>query len=233
MSIPKIHIRPSSWRDKGRFSFGRIVNWTIPRRIHEGLAVLGQKSLVPAFESARAKVEKDAGKKIEHTAVSQGQQSVLLAAIAASEEMGEPIIEIGSFRGITTRAIALATKREVVAVDPYIGEGGHQVDLDYFREHTAGLQNVTLLRNASDPAFREWGERPISFVFIDAIHEYLHAWFDFTAWGSLVKPGGFVAFHDVDQFAGVNRACQKLLRECPEWQPWGYAPNIGVFRRVE
>jgi len=172
----------------------------------------------------------DHGTGLEHSAVTSTQLQNLLLAVQASESSSAPIVEIGSFRGGTTRHLASATSREVVAVDPYLGEGGHEKDLAYFRENTSGLTNVRHLRETSDSAFAAWGDVQVSMVFIDAMHEYLFAWYDFAAWGSLVHPGGFVAFHDVDQFPGVNRVIQKILRECPEWKPWAYVPNLAIFQ---
>jgi predicted O-methyltransferase YrrM len=226
--IPK---SPSLWRNRSRWNVARFWNWTVQRRLHEFTSRRVQRSLVPVFVASGARVTQEPGGGLPHTAVTENQLSVLLAAVADSEAMGSPIVEIGSFRGITTRALASATKRTVVAIDPYLGEGGHERDLALFREHTEGLTNVRHIREVSDAAFNSWSGEPISLVFIDAIHEYLHAWYDFAAWGSLVAPGGFVAFHDVDAFPGVNRVCQRLLKECPQWKAWAYAPNIAIFQR--
>jgi len=198
------------------------------------MAWLGHRSLIPAFTKAGATMTAEAGQNLDHTSVTSTQMDALVRAVQASQQMSGPIIEIGSYRGVTTRNLALsaASGREVVAIDPYLGEGGHDHDLRYFEEHTANLANVRHIPATSDAAFAAWGGVPISMVFIDAIHEYLHAWYDFAAWGSMVVPGGFVAFHDVDKFHGVNRVIQKILRECPEWKPWAYAPNIAIFQRA-
>lgn len=222
---------PSLWRNRSRWNIARVWNWTIRRRLHEYASRRVQRSLAPVFAAAGARVTQEAGSGLPHTAVTEKQLEMLLAAVADSESMDSPIVEIGSFRGVTTRALASATKRTVVAIDPYLGEGGHEKDLGLFREHTAGMANVRHVREVSDAAFASWSGDSVSLVFIDAIHEYLHAWYDFAAWGSLVVPGGLVAFHDVDAFPGVNRVCQRVLKECPQWKPWAYAPNIAIFQR--
>lgn len=223
---------PSSWRDRSRWSPQRLFLWTLPRRFHEFAARLFFTPLSPLFEKAGATVSDSAGDPLNHTSVTTAQLDLILRALAQSESLSSPVIEIGSYRGITTRAMANATKREIIAVDPYLGDGGHPKDLALFEAHTAGLENVRMLRAASDPAFESWGDQPVSFVFIDAIHEYSHAWYDFAAWGSLVPSGGMVAFHDVDLFPGVNRIILKILRQYPEWKPWGLAYNIAIFRRA-
>lgn len=222
---------PSEWRNQSPWSPRRLLQWTLVRRYHETLARFSAISLAPVFTTAGARVLADSGDRMDHTAVTTGQLNLLLEGVRATESLAFPLVEIGSFRGITTRALAGATRREVVAIDPYVGDGGHPKDLRLFEEHTQGLANVRLIRQPSDPAFESWGQQPVSLMFIDAIHEYVHAWYDFAAWGSLVPTGGIVAFHDVDAFPGVNRVCQKILRHHPEWKPWGYAPNIALFQR--
>ncbi|QIF03899.1 class I SAM-dependent methyltransferase [Roseimicrobium sp. ORNL1] len=224
---------PSLWRNRSRWNVARFWNWTLRRRLHEFIAKQNQRELAPVFTAAGAQVTKEAGSSLPHTAVTEGQLKTLLAAVAASNSIDAPIVEIGSFRGVTTKALAAATQRTVVAVDPYLGEGGHEKDFALFREHTGGMTNVRHVRDVSDSAFTSWNGEPVSLVFIDAIHEYLHAWYDFAAWGSLVAPSGFVAFHDVDAFPGVNRVCQRVLKECPQWKPWAYAPNIAIFQRCD
>lgn len=232
MSRPSIPSPPSNWRDVPAWKPARLFRWTLPRRYHEIMARLAPANLAPVFTAAGARVSLGRGDALEHSAVTTGQLDLLLAGVTATEEIDAPIVEIGSYRGITTRAMARSTQREVWAVDPYLGDGGHPRDLVFFEQHTAGLPNVKMLRMSSDKAMTSWGAKPVSLVFIDAIHEYVHAWYDFAAWGSLVPTGGIVAFHDVDAFPGVNRVCRKILQSCPEWRPWGYAPNIALFQRA-
>jgi predicted O-methyltransferase YrrM len=223
---------PSAWRSCSLWSPRRLWQWTLPRRYHETVARLRFTRLMPVFETAGAKVIATAGDPLPHTAVTTHQLDLLLSAVAATSSLAHPIIEIGSFRGITTRALAGATDRQIIAIDPYLGDGGHPKDLALFETHTAGLANVRLIRAASDSAFESWDGGLVSLVFIDAIHEYVHAWYDFAAWSSRVPAGGIVAFHDVDQFPGVNRVILHLLQRHQEWTPWGYAPNIALFQRV-
>jgi predicted O-methyltransferase YrrM len=223
---------PSSFKKVSRLNLSRLLFWTMPRRYNEIMSVITQKKLAPYFQRVEALVHIEAGGSIEHTSVKQNQLAVLLAAVKGTEHMKDPIIEIGSFRGVTTSALARATSREVVAVDPYIGEGGHPKDLVFFEKHTEGLANVRLVRRCSDTGFADWCNASASLVFIDAIHDFANTWYDFAAWSRLLPSGGMVAFHDVDQFPGVNRVCQRILKRHPEWVPWAYAPNIAIFKRL-
>lgn len=163
--------------------------------------------------------------------MSVNQRRLLLEAVAACEGLPYPIVEIGSYRGTTTQALATATHRQVFAVDPYVGDGGHGHDMEKLRQRTGHLPNVTHLHMASGSAFETFPHAHISMVFIDAIHEYLHARFDFYAWSSLVAEGGFVALHDSDQFAGVNRLCRHILNTEPHFHPWAHAPNMVIFQK--
>lgn len=224
---------PTKYRDLPRYHLSRLFNWTLPRRFFESLAIVRQQDLAPPFGKLGEFVSSERGCRLEHTSVTSAQVEMLLNAVRASKHLSAPIIEIGSFRGVTTRSLALEAgpEKEVIAVDPYLGEGGHDKDFGYFRQHTSDLPNVRHIKATSDHGFKLWGNAPVSMVFIDAMHEYLHAQYDFEAWGSLIEPGGFVAFHDVDQFPGVNLLCQKILTKRPEWRPWAYAPNIAIFQR--
>src|SRR5689334_3642164 len=61
----------------------------------------------------------------DSTSVTPTQMRHLLQAVSATESMaGTVIVEVGCFRGVTTRCLALATSRTVIAVDPYEGYGG-------------------------------------------------------------------------------------------------------------
>ena len=60
---------------------------------------------------------------------------------------------------------------------------------------------VTPVRSYSHEALNRWrelaGGRPIDFIFIDGSHEYAAILRDFEMAMPLVKPGGWIAFHDV------------------------------------
>ena len=136
----------------------------------------------------------------------------LLHALALTEPFaGTVVVEVGSCRGETTRCLAQATARTVVAVDPYSGYGGAEAELDQFQRRIAGLDNVVLERTTSGAARAALGRtRPGELaLFIDAVHDYVNTSFDIATWSPLLVPGGILALHDTDQevFAGTRRAC--------------------------
>jgi hypothetical protein len=144
-----------------------------------------------------------------NTSVTPLQMQHLLGALAMTERLaGTVVVEVGSFRGETTRCLARATARTIVAVDPYSGYGGAEAELDHFRHQVAGLANVVLERTTSGAAARDWRHGPVGFLFIDAVHDYVNTSFDIATWGPMLVPGGILALHDTDQeeFAGTRRA---------------------------
>jgi hypothetical protein len=120
----------------------------------------------------------------QHTAVEPIELQHLLAAVAAEKQQNPApvIVEIGAYRGVTSRCLALeAAPGQVFCVDPFIGYGGWEQDLAIFQKNTAGLANVTHLRQTSGQASRAWSAQPIDLVFIDAVHDYVNTRFDIAA----------------------------------------------------
>jgi predicted O-methyltransferase YrrM len=149
----------------------------------------------------------------QNTSVTPLQMQHLLHALAMTETQAAPlagtvVVEVGSFRGETTRCLARGTSATIVAVDPYGGYGGAEAEYAHFRGRTAGLENVVLERTTSGAAARRWRHGPAGLLFIDAVHDYVNTSFDIATWSPLLVPGGILALHDTDQevFAGTRRA---------------------------
>jgi hypothetical protein len=145
----------------------------------------------------------------QNTSVTPLQMQHLLHALALSDRFTDTVVvEVGSFRGETTRCLARATARTVIAVDPYSGYGGAEAELGLFRHRVAGLKNVILERATSGAAARNWRHGPVGLLFIDAVHDYVNTSFDIATWSPLLASGGVLALHDTDQeiFAGTRRA---------------------------
>lgn len=152
---------------------------------------------------------------LEDTAVTRRQLAYLRHAIAAAERTtGTVAVELGAFRGATTRQLASSTALRYVVVDPYVGYGGGEQDLAAFQARMVGLSNVEHLRMTSGSAARSWRHGPIGFLFVDAVHDFVNTSFDLAAWSPLLAPGALVAMHDTDAyaFAGTRVAAWRFAR---------------------
>ncbi len=167
-----------------------------------------------------------------NTSVTPPQMQHLLHALAATEHLADTVIvEVGSFRGETTRCLARASSRRIVAVDPYSGYGGAEEDLAQFLRRVDGLDNVVLERATSGAAARAWRHGPASLLFIDAVHDYVNTAFDIATWSPLLVPGGILALHDTDQeiFAGTRRAAFEALCE-ERFELLAHPANLTLLR---
>ncbi len=181
-----------------RLNFERYV---IPRMERPGLPP------APDFDSSQ-------------TAVVSEHIQYLLAGLSFTERFAQSVVvEVGSFKGVTTNCLAQATQRTLVAVDPYFGYGGTEDEFLVFKENTKNCSNVLLLRKTSGQAWREWSHGAISMIFIDAMHDYVNVSFDLAAWGQKLLPGGLIAVHDTANpaFAGCRRAAYNTLKTMGLW----------------
>jgi len=174
----------------------------------------------------------DRGVPINDTAVTSQQMDLLKLAIERTLTLHQPLVEIGSYRGITTSHLASITPNTVYAVDPYIGYGGWEDDFTIFSENTSDFKNIKFLRMTSGSAYQELRQQKLSFVFIDAVHDFGNTWFDFFSWSSLVVPGGLIAMHDVDDFPGTHLAFRKIAARREKYKVWGYCPNLAVIQKL-
>jgi predicted O-methyltransferase YrrM len=209
----------------------RALCWRLPLELSQLLARL---TFTPINRCCDTRLLKEylpqRGATFQDTTVTSGQRELLLRAIQVTDNLDLPIVELGAWRGVTTAAIAAATRRRLYVVDPYRDPSGDEADLRAMRERTREFTNVKHIRMSSGEAARTLRHESFSVVFVDAIHDYLNTWFDFKVWGSLLTPGGMIAFHDVDDHAGANLACRRILK-ASGFALWGYCPNLAIFQR--
>lgn len=159
--------------------------------------------------------EKEMDGPLEDTAVTRRQLAYLRHALAVAEgTTGTVAVEVGAYRGATTRCLASSTALRYVAVDPYVGYGGGEQDLAAFQARVAGLANVEHHRMTSGVAARSWRHGPVAFLFVDAVHDFVNTSFDLAAWSPLLAPGALVAMHDTDAYpyAGTRVAAWRFAR---------------------
>jgi len=212
----------------------RAVAWRLPLEFGELLGKLSYKPIDRCLNKDKLIEHIPArGEAIEETAVTTGQRKILFSALTHTEKMSEGIAEIGAWRGITTAALAGHTVRRVYAIDPHKENEfpGINEAFEVFRKRTSPFSNVVYLRRSSGDAAKELSCTRLRLIFVDAIHDYINTWFDFRVWGSLLVPGGIILFHDVDDHAGTNLACRRILRQ-KNYQVWGYCPNLVALEKV-
>ncbi len=130
------------------------------------------------------------------------------------------IVEIGSFKGRSTSALAYGcrgTERHVYALDTFDGND-NDFDTRGFRDEfdaniaRGGLTAyVTAIPGRSLETAQTW-ERPIDLLFIDGSHDFDDVVADFHSFVRHVRPGGLVAAHDVlPTWEGVDRAWRDVI----------------------
>lgn len=145
---------------------------------------------------------------------------------------GKVALEIGSWVGRSTVALA-STAEVVVAVDhhdgpPYDGEGS---TLQRFLANLAAreIRNVIPILADSALALPLLG-RVFDVAFIDGAHDAVSCMVDGKAAWNVVKPGGWLVFHDYENHSGVAGAVNELCRQ------WGVeherrAESLALIRR--
>lgn len=124
------------------------------------------------------------------------------------------VIEIGSWEGRSTLALANATTRPVHCVDHWLGSpsdvsAGIAATRDVYAVWRANVDEATagnVVEHRMD--WRDYYESdasPIAFLFLDADHSFEEVDAQLDAFVPLMTPGGIVCGDDAD-FPGVHRA---------------------------
>jgi predicted O-methyltransferase YrrM len=157
------------------------------------------------------------------------EADLLIAAVlraVSAPQAARAIVEVGSYCGRSTvvlgsvlQSLRLLDAR-VYAIDPHDGrvgaldQGIEQLppSLDKFQRNiaTAGLEGfVEPIRSNS---FEVHWDKPICFLFIDGLHDYMNVARDFYHFEPWVAVGGYIAFHDyADYYPGVVTFVDEIL----------------------
>ena len=164
-----------------------------------------------------------------------------LGLLAAVSEGRGVAVEIGSFKGRST--VALASVRAhyglgpVVSIDPHNAPSSTDPDLggaaSSFDDFLSTLRDtgmephVEAHRVSSREAARGWS-RPIGFLWIDGDHTYEGAKLDFDLFLPFVSEGAIVALHDtLHEFEGPIRVFVENVLESDSFGPAGFLHTIG------
>ena len=171
------------------------------------------------------------------------EEAWLLYSLAAGARDG-CVVEIGSYRGRSTVALALGARAgnggPVYAVDPMVEYTG-PLGFQYGRGDKTRLllnlllagvaESVWLLQTTSAAAAATWSQ-PIALLWIDGDHSYEAVRADVESWTPFLIPGGIVAFDDSTRGEwGVARVVGKML-ERGEYERVGLVGKVSVLRRT-
>lgn len=144
--------------------------------------------------------------------------------------VGEYVIEVGCYRGVTSAALAVVSPR-LVCIDPWDGaqdESGEE-DFRAFIDNTARHGNIIIHRERSQDVDVSPYFGKTRAVFIDGQHDYASVLQDICKFEALLVPGGTIFVHDVlDEVwgDGVMRAIETYLQgEKRKFTIEGYFPS--------
>jgi predicted O-methyltransferase YrrM len=156
------------------------------------------------------------------------------------------VVEIGSFRGRSTIAIARSAPDgvEIVAIDPHAGNDRGPQEIEGFEDEAAvdskvfltnleraGVRDrVTYVRKFSHDALDDV-PGPIDLLHIDGAHRYKPASDDIASWGAKVVDGGSVLIHDSFSSVGVTLALATKLVFSSRWRYAGRNRSLAEYRR--
>jgi predicted O-methyltransferase YrrM len=148
-----------------------------------------------------------------------------LARLASEVQPNQDIVEIGSYRGRSTCALAVGSIRghgnRVYAVDPHVEfvgpKGGHYgpADQAVLYENLSRMrlgEIVAIVSLPSQSAARAWPGESIGLLWIDGDHNYPAVLADVDAGYPHVVHGGIIAFHDVDM-SDVSRVIDHSIQQ--------------------
>jgi len=170
-----------------------------------------------------------------------------------------PGLEIGSYCGKSTLYLGTGLRDnggQMFALDHHRGSEEHQQgeayhDSDLFDAELgkmdslpafrrtlslAGLEEVVVpLVAKSEQAGRFW-QTPLSFLFIDGGHSMQAALTDYRTWARHVRPGGFLAIHDIfpnpQEGGQAPYAIYQLAQASGEFETLPMTKTLGVLKRI-
>jgi len=163
-------------------------------------------------------------------------EATLLFNLAKQVTAGS-IVEVGSYRGRSTVALALGAmaggNRPVYAIEPheeftgYLGgaEFGPEDRGAFFQSmlRTSCYRNVRLVNLSSEIIAPGWKE-PVSLLWLDGNHSYDGVKRDFGCWKDHLSASAHIAFDDaMDERLGPSRLISELLLA----EAFGLVSNVG------
>lgn len=171
------------------------------------------------------------------------QEADRLFALAAALPQRARVVEIGTYRGRATAALAhgcRGNQGRLTTYDHYQGVAGAAADWSSSPElvaqnlATVGIRSGVEIRAlASLDAALAWTGGAIALLFVDGSHDELSVAADLAAWWPHVQVGGIVALHDYQpgHGDGVIAAVQPYLDD-GRAQKVGHIGMLAELRKV-
>ncbi|MFK7742462.1 MAG: class I SAM-dependent methyltransferase [Planctomycetota bacterium] len=179
----------------------------------------------------------------------------LLELAQGLPEQRPRVVEIGSWQGKSTVCIATGLRDklepQLVCIDPFDASGDAESADLYDQRHNA-LGGP--LRQAFESNLGQCGEvrgfvdvrqgfsfehadsvdEGVDMLFLDGDHSYDAVRRDFDDWANKVRPGGYLAMHDVvhDVHEGPRRVVDESVLNDPAWIDHRYVDSMFVARRA-
>ncbi|HXU13476.1 MAG TPA: class I SAM-dependent methyltransferase [Candidatus Binatia bacterium] len=163
-------------------------------------------------------------------------EGAFLYQIGRFASAGEPIVEIGSMRGLSTCCLASGVRAsgrsaKVIAIDPHLY--GTEAELRSNLKRL-GFEPVVDVRVAHAQDISEGLNGQLSAVFIDGAHDLQSVSQDFDTWSPRVKHGGFVLIHDstpLSKFPGPALIADTRLHAGDQFDMVGRIGSISWGRK--
>jgi hypothetical protein len=177
---------------------------------------------------------------ISHALTVQGWMSpaelTFLAETAAKVPQGGAVVEIGSYMGRSSCALAANTPAAVYCVDAWRDLGpegwfaGPWATVDNHRANTSQFQNIVRIHLSSIFAAQYFAAEGTRFamIFIDGSHNEFNVRQDITIWRPLLAEGGTFCGHDYsnNDWPDVKRVVDELISNVTTVETIWIAPHV-------
>lgn len=162
---------------------------------------------------------------------SEASQDVLADLVHAVRDVPGRIIEIGSWEGRSTIALANATTRTIHAVDTWAGSPGEiSADLAGERDvHATWRANIDAATNGNVQEhrmgwrdYRQTDDSPVALLFIDAEHTYREVADTIEQFLPLMAEGGIICGDDVHHRPVVQAVIERFPQAHGKASVWYY-----------
>lgn len=131
-------------------------------------------------------------------------------------------VEVGSWKGRSAAFMAVEIinskkKIDFYCVDSWQGDkNGGLENIDVYDEFMSNMKNVLdsvkIIRKLSTQASKDFEDKSIDFIFIDASHDYESVLEDIRHWYPKLKDSGIIGGHDT-QVSDVKKAVEEYAKK--------------------